>query len=287
MTSRTVATAPRRSGAQPVTAEFVQVTPEIATKWLGHNLKNRSRRPRATDRYIRDMRNGDWALTGDPVRFAADGQLLDGQHRLTAVVESGVSVVMLVVRGLDTAAQDVMDTGVKRTAADALSLHGRAQAAKVAATARLVVSYKAGLLRDANGNNLMECSHSEIIQAIAEDPSIEWAVGVASGAARNLPANPTAVAFAAWLGGRTDRDDVTEFLVDVAELRTSGSGDPRHALLRRLQIAKENKDSLSSTQQAYLIWRAWIAQFDGEDLKLLKLSTSNGASQFPPYLAAA
>ena len=62
---------------------------------------------------------------------------------------------------------------------------------------------------------------------------------------------------------------------------------PLRALLRRLQIAKENKDSLSSTQQAYLIWRAWIAQFDGEDLKLLKLSTSNGASQFPPYLAAA
>jgi hypothetical protein len=281
VTRTNVATAPRKSGEPPVTAEWVTVTPELATKWLGQNAKNRHQKLRVIARYVRDMTANDWALTGDPIRFSADGQLLDGQHRLVAIVESGASVVMLVVSGLDRRAQDVMDTGAKRTAADALTIHETTNAATVASIARLVVAYQDGTIRTADTQFLGEVSHSQILHAVATDPTINWAVGLTRTTCKTLPASASAVGFAAWLGAQVDPEDVRTFLTDVAEMRTSGVGDPRHTLLRRLQSAKDQRERLTSIQQAWLIWRAWIAQHEGEQLKLLKMSTAAGARPFP------
>ncbi len=98
------------------------ITPEMAEKYLQFNTSNRNLRKTLVSQYARDMLNGNWRLTHQGLAFNKAGTLLDGQHRLAAIVESGVAVRMVVARGVDTQHQLVMDDHAKRSAGDALTL---------------------------------------------------------------------------------------------------------------------------------------------------------------------
>lgn len=64
----------------------------MAETWLSRNSNNRNLRGQVIASYARDMKSGAWVLNGETVKIASNGQLLDGQHRLNAVVESGQTV---------------------------------------------------------------------------------------------------------------------------------------------------------------------------------------------------
>ena len=98
------------------------ITPKQAEKYLQFNTHNRPLRNSLVMQYAKDMASGNWRLTHQGVAFNCDGTLLDGQHRLSAIVESGATVQMLVARGVDSRNQLVMDDHAKRSAGDALSL---------------------------------------------------------------------------------------------------------------------------------------------------------------------
>lgn len=70
------------------------------------------------------MKEGAWKTTGSPVQFGASGRLVDGQNRLQAIIDSGSTVRMLVVDGVDDEIFDVIDGGAKRTGADMLHIEG-------------------------------------------------------------------------------------------------------------------------------------------------------------------
>lgn len=99
----------------------MQVSPAIAREWMAHNTDNRKLRP-SHIRYLAEaMQRGEWVLTHQGIAFAPDGRLLDGQHRLLAVIESGRTVPMLVTMGLpDTAFWSIDLHGVRRTHGDVL-----------------------------------------------------------------------------------------------------------------------------------------------------------------------
>lgn len=98
------------------------ITAKQAEDYLKFNTNNRSLRKALVSQYARDMSAGKWRLTHQGLAFNCDGTLLDGQHRLAAIVQSGVTVQMLVARGVDSRSQLVMDDHAKRSAGDALSL---------------------------------------------------------------------------------------------------------------------------------------------------------------------
>lgn len=121
-----------------VTHRTMQVGPDQASKWLEVNISNRTVRPSRVKQYAEAMSHGQWLYTADPIRFDEDGRLIDGQHRLMAVVRSEATVEMQVVRGLSREAQDAVDTGAARTASDALKVRGFKHTAQLAATVPLV-----------------------------------------------------------------------------------------------------------------------------------------------------
>ena len=100
------------------------VTPEQAAKWLEGNTHNRPLRQGTVDRYTRDMRDGKWRLTHQGIAFDDNNTLVDGQHRLWAVLNSEKPIEFIVTRGLDMAAQEFIDGGEKRTTSDVLALRG-------------------------------------------------------------------------------------------------------------------------------------------------------------------
>lgn len=102
--------------------EIVKVTPDIAAEMLSRNSTNRTLRNNRVKYYAQQMKEGKWHLTGQTITFAKDGQLLDGQHRLWAVIEADVPVEFLVVYDADKVS--TYDCGLKRSTRDQLKLGG-------------------------------------------------------------------------------------------------------------------------------------------------------------------
>jgi hypothetical protein len=97
------------------------ITPATAAKWLEiGNVNNRAVRDRTVERYARDMKAGLWRLTHQGIAFGPNNELLDGQHRLWAIVESDVPIRMMVARGVNLDAQTVIDDNLPRSAGDAI-----------------------------------------------------------------------------------------------------------------------------------------------------------------------
>lgn len=100
------------------------VTPDLAAELLKRNTRNRKISRSVVDKYIAEMKRGEWYPTASGIGFDVDGVLVDGQHRLMAIVESGVSVPMLVVEGLPSRSQEKVDRQRRRTIFDVFSLAG-------------------------------------------------------------------------------------------------------------------------------------------------------------------
>lgn len=99
--------------------ERVIVSPEYAAKLLSKNPINRNLRWNRIRNYARDMLADRWRDNGVPIIVDEDGRLRDGQHRLNAIVSSGVSLPMWICTvGRDEA--QMYDIGMSRSMGDNL-----------------------------------------------------------------------------------------------------------------------------------------------------------------------
>jgi hypothetical protein len=93
-----------------ITIELVDVSPALAQAWLNLNHdENRRIKKARVSQYARTMRAGGWMPTTETIKFDSLGQLMDGQHRLLAVISAGVTVPMFVARNLPPSTFHVLD----------------------------------------------------------------------------------------------------------------------------------------------------------------------------------
>ncbi len=122
--------------------KLTKVTPDLARSWLKENTHNRNVRQSHVDFLAGEMKNGRWQVTHQGICIAEDGVLIDGQHRLLAVVQSGVPVEMMITHGAKGETQDVVDIGMSlRQIGDMLHLQDKLQnASMLAASCKFIVS---------------------------------------------------------------------------------------------------------------------------------------------------
>lgn len=82
------------------------VTPALAKSWMALNTGNRPLNRSTVERYKKDLRQGAWAKTHQGIGFDKQGSLADGQHRLVAIIETGIPVEMVVAWGVDRSGID-------------------------------------------------------------------------------------------------------------------------------------------------------------------------------------
>jgi hypothetical protein len=114
----------RLPGPGHETVKIQEVTPALAKKWLEGNVDNRKLRDSRVLHMSKILQLAEWDLTGDCIVFDEHGVLINGQHRLTAVVVTGIPARMVVLRGVPSKAQEVMDQGLSRNLADQLHRRG-------------------------------------------------------------------------------------------------------------------------------------------------------------------
>lgn len=101
---------------------FEVITPTEAQNILEGNDGNRPTRKMQIAKYAATMAAGNWMPSPDGIIISIGGRLLQGQHRLMAVVQSGVSVTMVVWRNVDDSVFKYLDRGITRTPSDALGI---------------------------------------------------------------------------------------------------------------------------------------------------------------------
>lgn len=103
----------------------VLVCPITAREILEHNAHNRKIKEPVVLRYAQEMAAGRWKEnTGETIKISKTKKLLDGQHRLYAVIKSGVAIRFTIATGLDDDIFDVIDTGSNRNASDIFKIAG-------------------------------------------------------------------------------------------------------------------------------------------------------------------
>jgi len=107
---------------QYVNCFLVIVTPEMAQRWLQKNSFNRPLKPRLVDNYVRQIQSGNWRRTHQGIAFDEEGVVLDGQHRLHAIIRSGQAVPMLIFLNENQSTHESIDGGKTRTLLDVVRL---------------------------------------------------------------------------------------------------------------------------------------------------------------------
>ena len=116
------------------------IGPGEAAQLLGRNTHNRKLGISVVRKYAADMAAGRWrGLTAEPLAIDSDGVLQDGQHRLHAIVASGVTVDFWVLLDADPQDYDVIGQGKVRTIGDVVGMDGIASAADIASAARIML----------------------------------------------------------------------------------------------------------------------------------------------------
>jgi hypothetical protein len=268
----TTATRPKFSPAQAPTAELIEVTPTLARAWLSQNSTNRSLRKQLIRTYANEMLAGRWRITGEAIQFGTDGRLLNGQHRLNAVIMADTPVTLLVVSGVDPGAQLVMDSGAKRTASDALGLIGVPNSAITAATARIALSV--AYSPDALGS--YNASHSEIAEWVDEHPQVHAAATFASTNSKRIACQPSLISYCYMVTAGLDPFAANSFWTAVAEQVAAYPGDPAVALARRLNVARREREKLPKAALLSMIYRAWNSRRDGRPMSIVKVNSPAG-----------
>jgi hypothetical protein len=254
-----------------------RITPDAARALLNTNNHNRNMRPPRVAQLAEVMQRGEWMLNGETIKIADDGTLLDGQHRLQAVVDSGVEIETMVMRDLPMAAQDTVDTGRRRRLADLLAIEGKSDSRALGAALSMLHRLRTGKRIDYS--HASAPSARQGLDLLEAEPQIEESVKVARRVTKAV-GGPIGV-FASLHRIFEDIDPIpaNEFfdrLIDGADLT---KGDPLLSL--RNQLARPRRDrNYSQTPNiiAALTIKAFNLRRAGRDIDVLAFRK---AEKFP------
>lgn len=272
---------PLRKRSDPIIGKE-RITPNQARQML-QNMDHRQRpvAPSRVAKYARDMKDGKWLDSGETIKFNNGGQLIDGQHRLMAIVESGIAVDLLVARGVPDEAFLVIDTGKTRGWGDALAIDGvPAPICKAVATAAgLAIGYKAGQPGEA-----ARVSNADVVEYVRKNPDIVSAVQFVDGIRET--GMLMSVAQLAWVSYETRRIDPTEsdlFIMDIISGSQLAPTDPVLALRTSLMQDRMARKRLPTVQLLGGAVKAWNKRRKGQKMGNANTLTRRDWSNFPRF----
>lgn len=99
------------------------ITPSYAKDLLESNINNRKVKMPVVLKYANEMALGQWKTnTGELIKVSKTNKLIDGQHRLLALIKAQVSIEFHVAYDVEDSIFDVLDTGTVRNSSDVFSI---------------------------------------------------------------------------------------------------------------------------------------------------------------------
>jgi len=248
------------------TSTVMDITPDVAAKWLEGNVRNRKIDQRHVDRLAEEIKAGHWKTTHQGIAFDTAGVLQDGQHRLWAVLQADRPVRMMVSVNVPPENIDALDGGKGRTVADRMSLSDTF--GKHGITHQEIATLRAVLKGLKLAHRVSFSKLSELMASHRE--AVKFAMRLLSGHHRGIGVSYVrAVIARAWYSA--DREKLESF---CRMLTTGVTESPDDAVIVRLrdQLMEVNEVRGIKVQQELYgkVERALLAWIDHENLIALR-----------------
>jgi hypothetical protein len=287
--------------------EVVRVTPRVATAMLingllppdevagfspaklsvdaivkllanANEVRNRTISIPQVHKWSRDMINKKWVWTGEPIQVDTDGFVRNGQHRLLAIIHSGTTQDMVVIRNVEPAAQLVIDVGRPRSIANQMHMANVASASIATSVTNLLLRWRAGKLLLSS----FMPSVQEVHELIQGEDELQDAISMIYRMRKTIQRMPLSALGAAFVeGGHVDgdaRDRFFEGLITGADL---SSDNP--ILVLRNTLSRQLTHSIRGRRvgQLYQIVHAWNTWRKDETVRMLRIPSRLTSDKFP------
>jgi len=274
-----------------ITTHFVTVTRDMAWDWLsGTDMKNRKVYQATVSRYARKMMTGRWEWTGEALKFDDNGNLLDGQHRLWAFLETKMEdAVFLIMNGVPAESQKLMDTGRNRTQANTLEMEAIPYSTILAPAARMLIEYEAGHIPGSSQWRVRP-DNRETLECVNARPDLQESIAhIATNPEYKQFGRPSVLGFTHCVMMGVNPIEAEEFWRRLREADYTGVGDPVQRLRERLLISRAQRHTrASATAIIAYVFKAWNAHIRGRTMGVLHwTSTGEKQEKFPRAIAAA
>ena len=243
---------------------MVNVTPDLAREWLQFNTENRKIQQHHIDVIARDITKGNWMLNAQPICFTNDPthpkkddppRLLNGQHRLHAVIAADMPIEVPIATGIPEAAFATFDTHAKR---NVRRTGARVDDRVIAAAAKLQWKEDHGFPLTGSGNTP---SSSELLQTLDEHPDLPAGFGRSRRKGMTEIASAGVMTYFIYRVSREHAAYAEEFLDGLETGAGLEKGNPllriRNSLTKKKNVSRGDKlKVLIDAWEVYKVWKA-------------------------------
>lgn len=253
-------------GLPGVTVEIVYATPAMAEAALGVNTGNRPENKRNEAAISRDLKNDRFIYNGQTWVFDKNGRLIDGQNRAKAILATGISAWVTIVRGVEPEAQETQDSGSSRSPVHQIAMRGIGNPQLVQSLARLVFQWLSTTERGPAGASSTKATPGEVLDTVTEHPEIaeaaEYAAAKLKDRRRPVKTNKVALAAAYWWFTMRDKETGKWFLdrfIDGQNIGDTLGGQilELRAVLNRQGDGGDKLDQMTQLWFLILTWNAF------------------------------
>lgn len=225
------------------------VTPEIAAQMLSANTINRSLRHAHVAILAKQIMEGKWRTTSQGIAIAEDGTLLDGQHRLSAIIQANTAVEIAVARNCPKEIFPLIDqTMIVRKMSDSTGI------------SRRDMEIVSGLYGLSPGNNRLkiDVDRANEIYAVFGD-AIRYLHQEVGGHTKHFSSKP--VRTAAVLHMQANPENIGYVIEGYRNLCSAIQSMPpiQWAFWKSITHGTNSREILGITKERDMMMRAWIA----------------------------
>lgn len=260
-----------------VFCEVAKITPAIAEVMLAKNPNNRSIVISGIKEWCHALRSGDWETNGETIKISEDGELNDGQHRLKAVIETGITMTTFVVWGLPRESRETVDLVKKKTPGHILSMRKVGSADLIAAAVKRHINMRLGY------SITSARPAKEIARELERFDDLKYN-GIPIKAAGEYRQSRGLFLAIYWLIKRkhgTEKPDKF-FQILFSPVGVSDEYNPAVVLGKRLQKNLREKAKLPETEVSALVIKSWNDFSAGKQTRALRwINTGDTPEKFP------
>jgi hypothetical protein len=264
----------------------ILITPAKAKEYLEANVDNRRIKKPVVLKYAKDIIEERWIEdTGETIKIATTGRILDGQHRLHAIIKANKSIYCHVSTGLDESVFKVIDTGSTRNATDVFKIEGIKNENSLPSIISFYNLLEQG--KKHKGFHVHEKStNAMLLEQYYEDENFWQSVSKNS---YNWYISFAKILTPSFIGGfyahfyKLNSDKANLFMTQLAT-GINIENDTISILRNKLMIDKMSIKKMPQTLKMALVIKTWNSYINGSKLKQLKYDSTR--EQFPKAVAS-
>lgn len=225
----------------------ILLTPALAEEFAGVYSNARQPNQKSIGKLVTDIRANRYIHTGDPIKFTADGVMIDGINRCHAVLKTIETVKVTIRTGVHPDARDVTDVGTAFTLKDRLALNGVKRPGTVASALNGIEAFERGELTGLDDPFRASSTIPGSLAFLRDNPIVEAIALDADNLTKRLQKSgllitTSQVATIIWaLDTAGYRDKRSDFFKKLIKGFNNGADDPVLRLRARLSDPTEYK----------------------------------------------